>query len=198
MAGVEEKFAAFSKLVLEMANKQRDSMSERLQEEIDRSVERQEKEFTENAREDMEKEILRKLREDNEKILKTEAALKRKLLIKRESIINEIFGDVDKRVEEFTQSGKYEGWLKEKVESGIKELGADDCVIRMMRRDERYKDMIEKASGCKAELSDEDFTGGLKIYSGNKCVDYSLSALTEKARAEFLRNTDLSVSQEAN
>lgn len=193
MISVEEKLASFSKTVLEMANKQRDGIMERLQGEIDQQVEMREKTFVQNAREDMEKEILKKIRENNEKVLKTEVSLKRKLFLKRENIINEIFKDVKIRVKDFMDSPQYGEWLKTHAESGIKELGGNNCVIHIMKQDERYKKELEETFGCDVETVDQDFFGGVKIYLKNKCVDYSLELIMEQANNEFLKNTDLSV-----
>lgn len=192
MISVEEKLASFSKTVLEMANKQRDSIMERLQDEIDQKVEMREKAFSQNAREDMEKEILKTIRENNEKVLKTEAGLKRKLLLKRENMINEIFADVQERVKDFIKSSEYGQWLKKHAESGIKELGGEDCIIHIMKQDEQYKKELEE-TGCSVMIVDHNFLGGVKVYRKNKCVDYSFAAIIEKANAEFLKNTDLSV-----
>jgi vacuolar-type H+-ATPase subunit E/Vma4 len=194
MASVEEKLAAFSRMVLETANKQRDDMMEKLQEDIDESVKKAEREFTENARENMEKEVLKKTRENNEKVLKLEAELKHKLLFKREGIIQEIFKNVYERVEKFTQDNGYGKWLKNKAEKAVEELGGKDCTVCVMKKDESYKAELEKLSGVKVELSEEDVLGGVIVYSKNKCVDYSLRTIIEQEQSYFLKNTDLSVS----
>ncbi len=193
MAGVEEKLASFSKIVLEMANKQRDGINERIEEEIDSRVGDMEKEFTENARGDMEKEVLKRIRENNEKILKTESDLKRRLLLKRENIINEIFGNVESRIEDFIESKEYGKWLEAHARAGIRELGGENCVLYIMKKDEKYKKELENLTGCSAELSEQNFLGGVKIYSKNRCVDYSLTSVIEQAQNVFLKNTDLSV-----
>lgn len=193
MASVDEKLAAFSTMVIEMANKQSEERKEKLSEAIDASVEKAEKDFSRNAKEDMEKEVLKRQRENNEKILKLEAELKRKLLLKREGIIGEIFNNVSEKVELFTESDDYKAWLKSKADMAVGEIGDGEYTICIMKKDEKYKSLFENIPNSKVILSDENFIGGVKVFLKNKCVDYSLKTIMEQEQGKFLQNTDLSV-----
>ncbi len=193
MATDEEKLAGFSAMVLEIANRQRDDMTETLREEINLSIEKIERDFTRNANENMKKEIQRKSRENGEKLLKLETELKRKLILRREEIIKEIFDDVAERVNAFTQKEEYGAWLRKKAEQGVQELGGKNCVLHIMKKDAQYKDELESLTGSRAEISDDNFVGGVIVYSQNRCVDYSLKSIIEREQEIFLTNTDLSV-----
>jgi len=194
MARIEDKLAAFSSIVLNMANRQRDELNEQTQNEIDESVEKAEKEFKSSIKHEMEREVQKHEMENREKVLKLEAELKRKLLLKRENIIDEIFGEIQMKIDEFMKSEEYGGWLERKVRESISEIGGGDIIIRIMKKDEKYADVLRDISGCSVELVGDKFTGGIKVYSGNKFIDYSLKTIIADERAEFLQNTDLSVS----
>lgn len=100
-------------------------------------------------------------------------------------MIEELFAGVRERLAAFTASEEYEAYLHRLIAEGQEKLGGKATVI-LCERDRRFADTFG------AEISDEDFLGGVILRDGEKGMQLNLSFLSklEEEKDSFWQNYD--------
>ncbi len=200
MATFEEKLNNFSSIVIEDANEMRDELLNEVEEKYNAAVEQKENEFLQTAYESIQKAINDTHKSANEKILHAQMDSKKKLLLRREEIINDVIGEVTKQVTAFIDTPEYEEWLKKRVAAAIFELGKGAKTVFISSNDFVYKTALERV--CEGDnvsiegVSERDFIGGIKVFNKDRkiSVDYSFKEMIEEAKKKFLQSSGLTIS----
>jgi V/A-type H+-transporting ATPase subunit E len=195
------KLNKFSALVMEDAEKKRDALVEQIRKEKQDQLEEKENEFLSQAYEEIQKNITQVKKEDNERILHMELESKKRLLLKRENIISDVFDAVSAKINHFMEEEQYEAWLMNKIEKAFTEVGEGSKVIYLTKRDLRFQeDILKHFSQEQDEISIEateerDFIGGVKVFNAGRriSVDYSLKELLAQQKNTFLQTSGLTI-----
>ena len=199
-SNLTEKLNIFTSLVLKDASAKREKLMEDVQKEYSERIEEKENELLEGAYNTIQHTIQDARRDANERVLHAEIESKKKLILKREEIIDEVMSDAKREIVKFTESDKYESWLLNKIEKALFEVGKGAKTIYISPDDLKYKDEIEKIhdmSRLSVEASPEhDFLGGAKVLNTDRkvSVDYSLKEMLAEKKQTFLQNSGLALS----
>ncbi len=200
MDNLKEKLNTFTSLVLDDAGRKRDELMEKVQEKHDTLVNAKETEFLEEAYESIQHSISDAKKAANEKVLHVELEAKKKLLLTRENIINEVMDGAKEKLKAYTHTEEYGKWLLDKVEKSLFEVGKGSKIVYISSDDLRFKEQIEKFSDDEAQVSveaanEKDFIGGVKVFNPTRrvSVDYSFKELLAEEKKEFLQNSGLTI-----
>ncbi len=200
MDNLKEKLNTFTSLVLDDAGTKRDELMEKVQEKHDTLVNAKETEFLEEAYESIQHSISDAKKAANEKVLHVELEAKKKLLLTRENIINEVMDGAKEKLKAYTHTEEYGKWLLDKVEKSLFEVGKGSKIVYISSDDLRFKEQIEKFSDDEAQVSveaanEKDFIGGVKVFNPTRrvSVDYSFKELLAEEKKEFLQNSGLTI-----
>ncbi len=191
---IEKKLEKLSGTAISDAQKLRDKIEKELEEERKTRITSKEDEFLANAYMEIQKNISQIQKEDNEKVLHADMAARKELLLKREAIIDRVFLEAEKRIEEYVKTDAYKESLKEKIKSAISELGEGRKVVYLTEADAL---VFDKSLPAELELvSEEGFIGGVKVINKDTdvAVNYSYYELLNEQRAGFLHKSGLSLS----
>lgn len=192
-----DKLETFSALVLQDAREKRNELMESVEKEYNERLDAKETELLEGAYENIQKNIRTSQKDANERVLHTELDAKKKLILKREGIIEDIMNSAKDRLFEFTKSGDYEKWLVDKAEKAFSELGEGKKTVYLSAEDMKFKDKIESlAEGVTVEETTEHGTiGGISVTNTERRVaaDYTLGELLSEQKTKFLRESGLTI-----
>lgn len=194
-----EKLNNFTSLVLEDAQKKRDTLTEKTRKEYSDRMEKRENEFLQEAYDGIQHEIHEARSEANARVLHTELEAKKQLIMKREEIIDDVMKLALGKLAMFVKSDKYEVWLEEKIKKALSEVGKGAKTIYISPDDLKYKDKLEKLSDTETitVLADDkrDFIGGAKVYNTDRriAVDYSFGEMLSEQKQIFLQSSGLTL-----
>lgn len=135
----------------------------------------------------------------NERVLHAELDSKKKLIMRREEIIDDVMKLSRAKIVEFIESDKYEEWLLSKIEKALFEVGKGSKTIYIASDDIKLKEKIEQipdTSRITVEASGEkDFLGGAKILNTDRkvAVDYSFKEMLSEEKQKFLQSSGLAL-----
>ena len=162
-----EKLNTFTSLVLKDAEQKREKLLENVQKEYSERIDAKENELLQGAYENIQQNIQSALKSANERVLHAELDSKKKLIMRREEIIDDVMKLSRAKIVEFIESDKYEEWLLSKIEKALFEVGKGSKTIYISSDDIKLKEKIEQipdTSRITVEASGEkDFLGGAKI-----------------------------------
>ena len=147
-----EKLNTFTSLVLKDAEQKREKLLENVQKEYSERIDAKENELLQGA---------------YERVLHAELDSKKKLIMRREEIIDDVMKLSRAKIVEFIESDKYEEWLLSKIEKALFEVGKGSKTIYISSDDIKLKEKIEQipdTSRITVEASGEkDNLGGAKV-----------------------------------
>lgn len=197
MAGIEDKLAVFSNVVLAEAEKQKEKLVKQSEMKKKKAIENKENEYLEDAYAEIQRAVSKYSKEGNERVLKFEMGLKKNLLLRREEIIDEVFKAVEDKLSAFTQTDEYKIWLEKKIEKACKEVGRGKKNVFVSEKDLKYKADLESKIDMidVAKCDDEDIIGGATVYNVDRKVfaDYTLKQLLDEQRHLFLQTSGLTI-----
>ena len=135
----------------------------------------------------------------NERVLHAELDSKKKLIMRREEIIDDVMKLSRAKIVEFIESDKYEEWLLSKIEKALFEVGKGSKTIYISSDDIKLKEKIEQipdTSRITVEASGEkDFLGGTKVLNTDRkvAVDYSFKEMLSEEKQKFLQSSGLAL-----
>ena len=179
-----EKLNTFTSLVLKDAEQKREKLLENVQKEYSERIDAKENELLQGA---------------NERVLHAELDSKKKLIMRREEIIDDVMKLSRAKIVEFIESDKYEEWLLSKIEKALFEVGKGSKTIYISSDDIKLKEKIEQipdTSRITVEASGEkDFLGGAKILNTDRkvAVDYSFKEMLSEEKQKFLQSSGLAL-----
>ena len=199
-SNITEKLNIFTSLVLKDASAKREKLMEDVEKEYAERIGEKETELLQEAYDTIQHTIQDARKYANERVLHAEIDSKKKLILKREEIIEEVMSDAKREIVRFTESEKYGEWLLDKIEKALFEVGKGAKTIYISSDDIRFKEKIEQIpdmSGINVEASPEhDFLGGAKVLNMDRkvAVDYSLKEMLALQKQAFLQNSGLTLS----
>ena len=199
-SNITEKLNIFTSLVLKDASAKREKLIEDVEKEYAERIGEKETELLQEAYNTIQHTIQDARKDANERVLHAEIDSKKKLILKREEIIEEVMSDAKREIVRFTESEKYGEWLLDKIEKALFEVGKGAKTIYISSDDIRFKEKIEQIpdmSGINVEASPEhDFLGGAKVLNTDRkvAVDYSLKEMLALQKQAFLQNSGLTLS----
>ena len=179
-----EKLNTFTSLVLKDAEQKREKLLENVQKEYSERIDAKENELLQGAYENIQQNIQSAQKSANERVLHAELDSKKKLIMRREEII---------------ESDKYEEWLLSKIEKALFEVGKGSKTIYISSDDIKLKEKIEQipdTSRITVEASGEkDFLGGAKVLNTDRkvAVDYSFKEMLSEEKQKFLQSSGLAL-----
>ena len=200
MDNLTEKLNTFTSLVLKDAEQKRDKLLENVQKEYYERLDAKENELLQGAYENIQQNIQSARKGANERVLHAELDSKKRVILRREEIIDEVMKDARKSLVEFAESDKYEAWLLDKIEKALFEVGKGAKTIYISSDDLKLKEKIEQIpdmARLTVEASPErDFIGGAKIFNTDRkvAVDYSFKEMLSEQKQAFLQSSGLAIS----
>lgn len=193
MPDLEKKISILSKSILDEAEKEREKLISDIRERKNSAVTEKENELLSDAYDDIQKTVTKYSKENNERILKVEMDLKKGLIKKREQMIEEIFLEVSKRLEEFCESPQYKDWLIKAAGLAVSQTGNGE--IHLLKKDGKYKDDIADAfPDCSVTAdADDSLIGGVTSVNKNIASDCTIKEKLEEQRVNFLKTSALSI-----
>lgn len=200
MENLKEKLNTFTSLVLDDAGTKRDELLEKIKKKHDTWVDAKETEFLEEAYKLIQHSITDAKKSANEKVLQEELEARKKLLLTRERIVNEVMEAAAEKLKAFTKTEEYGKWLPDKIEKAVFEVGKGPKTVYISSDDLRFKDQIEKLSDDGGEISveaagEKDFLGGAKVFNTERrvSVDYSFKEMLAEEKRNFLQRSGLTI-----
>ena len=194
-----EKLNTFTSLVLKDAEQKREKLLENVQKEYSERIDAKENELLQGAYENIQQNIQSAQKRANERVLHAELDSKKKLIMRREEIIDDVMKLSRAKIVEFIESDKYEEWLLSKIEKALFEVGKGSKTIYISSDDIKLKEKIEQipdTSRITVEASGEkDFLGGAKILNTDRkvAVDYSFKEMLSEEKQKFLQSSGLAL-----
>lgn len=194
-----EKLNTFTSLVLKDAEQKREKLLENVQKEYSERIDAKENELLQGAYENIQQNIQSVQKSANERVLHAELDSKKKLIMRREEIIDDVMKLSRAKIVEFIESDKYEEWLLSKIEKALFEVGKGSKTIYISSDDIKLKEKIEQipdTSRITVEASGEkDFLGGAKILNTDRkvAVDYSFKEMLSEEKQKFLQSSGLAL-----
>lgn len=133
------------------------------------------------------------IKERHEKESKFAAEKKKELLKYRDEILNKIYSQLDKRLEEYRKTSEYEKFMIKTVTDGINALGGGDVIAYIDKADEFMIEKLESETGAKIEITENKIIGGARVKSmtKNMICDNSLAEKLEENKTEFFEHSGL-------
>ena len=185
-----EKLNTFTSLVLKDAEQKREKLLENVQKEYSERIDAKENELLQGAYENIQQNIQSAQKSANERVLHAELDSKKKLIMRREEIIDDVMKLSRAKIVEFIESDKYEEWLLSKIEKALFEVGKGSKTIYISSDDIKIKERITvEASG------EKDFLGGTKVLNTDRkvAVDYSFKEMLSEEKQKFLQSSGLAL-----
>ena len=202
MERIEEKLEHFTATVMKQAVEKRNRLLRQIKKQNEEILKKSELEFLEQAYNQIQDSIRLIEKEKKEVLSRALSDNKKKLLQKREEIIEGVFKDVTEKVKEFVKSPQYEQYLISNAIEACTSIRSDEdeLIIYINEADLPYKEKITEQIQSKLYLSrftieteKEDMIGGVKVLNKTKnlFVDNSLMAKIKNAREHFLETSGL-------
>ena len=194
-----EKLNTFTSLVLKDAEQKREKLLENVQKEYSERIDAKENELLQGAYGNIQQNIQSAQKSANERVLHAELDSKKKLIMRREEIIDDVMKLSRAKIVEFIESDKYEEWLLSKIEKALFEVGKGSKTIYISSDDIKLKEKIEQipdTSRITVEASGEkDFLGGAKVLNTDRkvAVDYSFKEMLSEEKQKFLQSSGLAL-----
>ena len=194
-----EKLNTFTSLVLKDAEQKREKLLENVQKEYSERIDAKENELLQGEYENIQQNIQSAQKSANERVLHAELDSKKKLIMRREEIIDDVMKLSRAKIVEFIESDKYEEWLLSKIEKALFEVGKGSKTIYISSDDIKLKEKIEQipdTSRITVEASGEkDFLGGAKVLNTDRkvAVDYSFKEMLSEEKQKFLQSSGLAL-----
>ncbi len=195
-----EKLNTFTSFVLQDAQEKREKLLEDVEKEYSKKLDESETSILQSAYENIQQNIHDSKKEANARVLHVQMESRKKLILKREEIINEIMELSRKRLNEFAKSDEYEEWLLSKIKKALEEVGKGSKTVYISSDDIGLKEKIEQLpqmSKINVEVTPErNFIGGAKVLNTDRkvAVDYSFGEMLSLQKQAFLQSSGLALS----
>ncbi|MBN1623443.1 MAG: V-type ATP synthase subunit E [Clostridia bacterium] len=187
---VNEKLRSFTDMALREAHRKKREMIDEIEKEIGQKKKDSEIHLLEEAYRSMQTGTRLSRKELNEAISQALVDGKSKMFNKRKEIIEDVFRQADKRIEEYKNSDEYPKSMKEELVQAAKLLAEEKFIIMADPEDmDMFRELAASiGNGFTVEKSNERLEGGFILYgdSGKKRVDCSFLTRLMLAREEFL------------
>lgn len=190
MAGREDIIHGFTRLVMKEAADKRQHILDEVAKEKKDLLDRKEREFLEQAYMKVQDAVKETIRIRNEDYSKAMLESKKKLLMTRAKIMEDVFDNVLERFAKFRASDEYEEWLEKLIKEGAEKINSDSFLVFC---EPSEIEVVEKAVShlklnAKIEGSLEDIYGGVILECKQKglLLDLTVREMIVEAKADFL------------
>ena len=197
MDDINKRLDRFSSIVLRNVSEERDKLIEETEAKYQSLISEKENEYLAEAYETIQRSRNECERLSGEEFLHAEMDSKKKVLLKREEIINSVMDSVKTRLADFAHSDGYGKWLVKKAQAAAQEAGSGEKIIYVSPEDMQYRNKLKSVDGHSKitveSVSDRGFLGGVRVYNADRriSVDYSFKEMLADARQSFLQNSGL-------
>lgn len=187
----------FSGIVMKNAHDEYDRIMDKNNRLKAEKTEEKQNEFYTRAYHTIQAGIAAAVKKDNEKILQAELEAKRKLFLKREELIKDIFSEAENRLGEFKKTEEYAQWFEKKAVYAIKNAGDGRKTVYASEADKELAEQLAALSECAdcewVYLPSNEFGGGVRVKNdeGGILIDYSFEELLSEQKSEFLKKSGL-------
>ncbi len=194
-----EKLNTFTSLVLKDAEHKRDELIEKVEHEYTDRMGEKENELLNEAYKGIQSGIHEAHKDANARVLHAELEAKKRLILRREEIIDEVMEGARSKLSDFINSGEYEKWLLDKIEIALTELGKGSKIVYVSPNDMKYREKIEALDNMfritVAVSEEKEFLGGAKVYNPDRriAVDYSFGEMLGEQKRAFLQSSGLAL-----
>lgn len=199
MLTAEEKIAHFSQLVYQQSQKQYDAILEQARSEVQDKLEAYENRCLEKAYQSIQKQMTLIQKQSNESVSRLQLESKKELLKKRESMVEDVFGEVLKKIMDFKKTDAYLGYLCLAVEDAAKALENGTLTVSLDYSDKELLPRIQaKFPGYTVEIlkDSDDIIGGVRVtdIASSRIVDNSIASKLNEQKEKFLNTSGLYIS----
>lgn len=127
------------------------------------------------------------IREKNRTLSSASINIKRKLNEKSTSLIDILFQNIQKKLEDFMKTEEYNSLLIKQILNAKEFARNDEVIIYINSSDTYLKEMLEEKTKITLTISTTDFIGGTRavIHDKNILIDHSLSSKILEVKEAF-------------
>lgn len=188
---IEGKLNKFRSLVLSDAHEKSDALMREVEKRYTSRMDQNETELLKGAYEDIQNTVRTSQRSAGEKVLHTELAKRKRLIIKRDEIINAVMDEATEKLDEYRKTDEYGEWLLNKAKKAFEETGEGAKTVYLSESDMRFKDRILSLEpSVTVEAADTSgVSGGIRVLNTDRRVaaDYTFKELLDEERRGFER-----------
>ncbi|MDD6175751.1 MAG: V-type ATP synthase subunit E [Firmicutes bacterium] len=196
MNNENEKVGKFLQAINDYAEEQRKKILDEVRQYYSAEIERAEKEALSDAQQLVEREKAQNRNRIRHEISRREMEAKKQLISHRANLVDGVFHDVARRLQEYTRTPEYEKFLKTIAEELSNVLSDVSSELYIRREDEAYIPLIREVFGdCEIRFSDEIRLGGILGVSRYRGIvaDETLDSRLEAQRTWFAANSGLTI-----
>ena len=196
MNNENEKVGKFLQAINDYAEEQRKKILDEVRQYYSAEIERAEKEALSDAQQLVEREKAQNRNRIRHEISRREMEAKKQLISHRANLVDGVFHDVARRLQEYTRTPEYEKFLKTIAEELSNVLSDVSSELYIRQEDEAYIPLIREVFGdCEIRFSDEIRLGGILGVSRYRGIvaDETLDSRLKAQRTWFAANSGLTI-----
>lgn len=197
MNKIEEKFNKFSYMVMKEADKRKKEMISQAEKDSAKMLSEKETLFLKKAYDHIHESLVEIEKDHNEEVSKAILDSKQTLFNRREEILQSVFLNVKKKLEEYKHSEDYKNFMIETIMKGLEEIGYGEIQIFVDSEDIPLVEEVRTKLRAIFDLSEskEQLLGGCMMCNKTKGImyDYSFINRLDAEKSEFLGNYGLSI-----
>lgn len=184
---LDEKLEQFYNATIESATKQNLKITGDYTDSLDKILEDHKKDTLQKSEITYQLESENLIREKNRTLSSASINTKRKLNEKASQLIDNLFLDVKKKLDEFMKTEEYVSLLKKQVIKAKEFARNDEVIIYINPSDSYLKENLEEQTKVTLTISQTDFIGGTRsvIHDKNILIDHSFSSKILEVKESF-------------
>lgn len=194
MVSVDDKFDKFSSIILNDAAKKRDAELKKLEHKKSEMLEKAHDDILEKAYKIVQKGVAEARKNSDVSAAKGPAQAKKEVLLYRASLVDELFGELIKKINEYKKTDEYFVSLCQMTDNALKEINSDDAVICIDKSDEDLKDKLAQKYGLPV-ITVSGITGGVSVRSAKagKAANNTYAEKIEMLKGNFLNSVKFTI-----
>lgn len=126
--------------------------------------------------------------QQNMAVSKAQLELKREYGMRQKELKQELFREVEQKVQDFMKTEEYKKLLVAYIEKAARFANGEELTIYINPTDADKKDYLEEHTGMKLTISREDFVGGVRavVHGRNVLIDHAYKGALEQEYQAFV------------
>lgn len=178
---VKNKLESFSRKVMGEAAEKSLKMMEEIDTELSNAIEEAKRQESQKADDELHAAAYKTAQSKNKELAAASMDTKKKLIIRRNELLRELFDGVERRIAEFTGSADYADYLIRE----IKNVSTPGLTVRLAPADMAHAQAVADAAGVEVQAGAEDMLGGFIAVKGRGVLDHSFRSRLEGERESF-------------
>lgn len=180
----------FEESVLKSAQSQADSIIADAKEKHDAIIEKTKADYPEGNYDKVAAEYKQK---NEQEIAAKELIFRNELLDMRTALVNDIFGQVQQKLVDFTKSEDYSVWLQKKCNPLVSLAENKETVLFLREEDIPFAKELQKSfTSCTVKQDETIKIGGFKLGCGNRLYDETLDEYFAQQQENFYATSEIS------